>query len=516
MTIGARSISLQPVAFTLRVTQGGNEPELLSFDGGEARLGRTADNDVVIKDPASSRAHARVYEEDGRFFVEDLKSANGTTLNERPLSAPAQLKAGDKIAIGDVVLEFSQGGPSSTLDTNDEEEEAPAPARPPSKPGVPAAPRPARKPEPGKQALEVTAPKGKALVKPSSPSRVVPATAPPPDAPADGLAEKTDESIPVPTAADRARERRELQRSSMGRVQLLWSELPKPTRIVVAIVGVLVTVGTIGLLINALIPKRAVRRAEPAELVPNGEPIAESFGQGEVDYSRPDMKSFTFTYAAPTAIVGVLHYQARECGKEEVTIELNGAQIGTVPADTMEADRQLEAVLPSAQLKLNEPNEVVFDNVQNPPASDPWRIWNVWVEVIPVPKMSSTEAAVRARDNFQRAARLFDLREVGAMNLFRSWKEYRDAWLLLEATDDRPEELLQTARARMREIRPMLDKKCSAILMSYQREVNQSQPDIGAARKILQQVYASFEKEHPCYGISRGLMADLEELSVLQ
>ena len=55
-------------------------------------MGRTADNDVVIKDPSSSRSHARVYEEDGRFFVEDLKSVNGTTLNERALKAPATLK----------------------------------------------------------------------------------------------------------------------------------------------------------------------------------------------------------------------------------------------------------------------------------------------------------------------------------------------------------------------------------------------------------------------------------------
>ena len=94
------------VAFTLRITQGADEPEEFSFDG-EVRMGRTADNDVVIKDPSSSRSHARVYEEDGRYFVEDLKSANGTTLNKRPLKAPVQLEDGDLIAVGDVVIEFT-------------------------------------------------------------------------------------------------------------------------------------------------------------------------------------------------------------------------------------------------------------------------------------------------------------------------------------------------------------------------------------------------------------------------
>lgn len=488
--------ALTSVAFTLRVTQRDDVPEELSFDQEEVRLGRTADNDVIIKDPASSRSHARVYEEGGRHFVEDLKSANGTTLNGRALKAPMQLRGGDRIAIGEVVVEFSvAAGPSSTLDG--EEDEAP----PPPKPSKPAA---RKLTEPGKAAIEVTAARGSPAVK--RPSRVVPATPPP----------EENEAPAVPTAADRARERRELQRSSMGKLQLLWSDFPRPTRIAVVVVGGLLTLGLLGALVKAMLPKRVIKHAEPAVLVPNGDPLPDSFGVGPgVDFARPDMKSFTFSFPSPTTIVGVLHYQASDCGKDEVTIELNGTQIGTVPPDTVETEqRQLETVLGATQLKVNEANEVVFDNVSNPPATERWRIWNVWVEVIPVPQLSATEAAVRARDDFQRAARLFDLREVGAKNLFRAWKEYRDAWLMLEATPERPEELLQTARARMREIRPMLDKKCAALLVTYQKEMNQKQPDLGAARKVLQEIPSYFEKEHPCFGISRGLMANLEELSL--
>ena len=102
-------------------------------------MGRTADNDVVIKDPSSSRSHARIYEEDGRYFVEDLKSANGTTLNERPLKAPVQLEDGDLIAVGDLVIEFTASaaaGPSSTLD-GEEDEPAPPPPPKPAKPTKP-------------------------------------------------------------------------------------------------------------------------------------------------------------------------------------------------------------------------------------------------------------------------------------------------------------------------------------------------------------------------------------------
>jgi pSer/pThr/pTyr-binding forkhead associated (FHA) protein len=507
---------LPPVAFTLRVTQGDDAAEELSFDAGEVRMGRTADNDVVIKDPSSSRSHARVYEEDGVYFVEDLKSANGTTLNDRDLTAPAKLKAGDRIAIGTVVMEFSpSSGPSSTLDGEDDAEDPnqtllKPPAKPVSKPVSAVAKAPARKlTDPGKQAFEPTAPKGQALRKPTGAiAAVAPAPKPVPV--------PVEEEPLLPTAAERARERRELQRSNLGKLQVLWNEFPKPTRIAFSIIGGLMTLGVLAGLVSAVMPKRTARRVEVSTLTPNGDVLPDSFGEGPgVDFERTDMKSFNFTFAAPTAIVGILHYQARDIGKEEVTIELNGQQLGTIPPDTTETEtRQLELVLPATQLKLNEPNEVVFDNVGNPPASDPWRIWNVQVDVIPVPRLSPEEAGRRAKDDLERAAKFYELRTIGSMNTFRSWKQYRDAWLILEATPDAPKELIQLARTRMREIRPELDKRCAAMLVTYQRAMNQRYPDIRAARLVLQDVPSYFEKEHPCLGMSRALQANLEELNV--
>jgi hypothetical protein len=267
--------------------------------------------------------------------------------------------------------------------------------------------------------------------------------------------------------------------------------------------------------VYAVIPKKVVHKIEQSTLNPNGDPIPDSYGEGDdVDFSRPDMKSFNFSYASPTAIVGVLHYQARDCSKDEVSIEFNGSQIGAVPPDTVEVrSRQLEIVLPSTQMKINDPNEIVFDNVNNPPAKDTWAIWNVWVEVIPIPKMSAEEAGRRAKEDLDRAAKLYELRAVGAMNLFRSWKQYRDAWLMLEATPDRPPELLEIAKARMREIRPELDRKCSGMLVDYQKVINQKYPDYTAARQVLQNIPNSFEKEHPCFSISRGMLRNLEDLS---
>lgn len=520
--------------FTLRVTTG-DESEEFSFEAGEAKLGRTADNDVVIKDPSSSRSHARVYEEDGRYFVEDLKSANGTKLNNKSLKAPMEVRTGDTITIGDVSLEFSSpevndtmmAPPNSTVDDGavDEGEDPnatmlkppsrPAPAirsKPPARraptppPEEPEEEAPAEPEEPAEddnstRNFEVPPPRALARKPPSAPARPSRAV----------RAEPEEDAVQV-SAADRARQRRELQKSTAGRAQLLWSDLSLPAKIVVGLVGSAAIIGMLGLIVVSVMPRKVTKRVEPVELVANDDAITESFGEGDVDFRRPDMKSFSFAYPSPTTIVGVVHYQAKDCSKDEVTIELNGTSVGTIPPDTVDVDkRQLEVVLPATVLKPNDPNELVFDNVNNPPADDTWAIWNLWVEIIPIPQMSAEDASRRAKEDLERASRMYDQRAIGAMNLFRAWKQYRDAWLLLEATPDRPAELLQIARTRMREIRPELDRKCSAMLVDYQKEMNQRSPNYNGARQVLQNVGAHFEKEHPCLSMSRALLRELDD-----
>ncbi len=530
--------------FTLRVTTG-DESEEFSFEGGEAKLGRTADNDVVIKDPSSSRSHARVYEEDGRYFVEDLKSANGTKLNNKSLKAPMEVRTGDTITIGDVSLEFSSpevndtlmAAPTSTVDDSASDDAGEDPnatmLKPPSRPAPAIRSKPparraatpppeepeeepdeaADEPEPAEddnstRNFEVPPPKALQRRPPSAPVR--------PARPARGGGDEEENAVQL-SAAERARQRRELKKSSAGRAQLLWSDLSLPAKIVVGVVGAAAVIGMLGLIIVSVIPKRVAKRVEPVELAANDEPVAESFGEGDVDFLRPDMKSFTFAYPSPTTIVGVVHYQAKDCSKVEVSIELNGTSVGSIPPDTVDVDkRQLEVVLPATVLKPNEPNELVFDNVNNPPGDDTWAVWNLWVEVIPIPQMTAEDASRRAKEDLERASRMYDQRAIGAMNLFRSWKQYRDAWLLLEATPDRPAELLSIARTRMREIRPELDRKCSAMLVDYQKEMNQKFPNYTMARQVLQNIGAHFEKEHPCLAMSRGLLRELDSLDVVE
>lgn len=68
------------------------------------RIGRSADNDIVLDDNRVSRKHAAIVKEDDGYFVVDKDSGNGTRLNGERIKKQV-LKDGDKIGIGESILE---------------------------------------------------------------------------------------------------------------------------------------------------------------------------------------------------------------------------------------------------------------------------------------------------------------------------------------------------------------------------------------------------------------------------
>lgn len=70
-------------------------------------IGRGADASVHIPyDPFCSRTHARIFCKDQEFYLEDLKSTNGTFLNGEKIEAPASLKNNDKLKLGNTEAVF--------------------------------------------------------------------------------------------------------------------------------------------------------------------------------------------------------------------------------------------------------------------------------------------------------------------------------------------------------------------------------------------------------------------------
>ena len=70
------------------------------------RLGRSPDNDVILRDPATSGHHARLERRDNQFWIVDLGSTNGTLVNGEPIQE-RQLNHGDRLTIGQNAVHFA-------------------------------------------------------------------------------------------------------------------------------------------------------------------------------------------------------------------------------------------------------------------------------------------------------------------------------------------------------------------------------------------------------------------------
>jgi hypothetical protein len=68
------------------------------------RIGRSDDNDLVVRDGRVSRGHARVVADGDGFAIEDLESANGTFVDGVAVRR-SRLAAGMKIVVGETVLD---------------------------------------------------------------------------------------------------------------------------------------------------------------------------------------------------------------------------------------------------------------------------------------------------------------------------------------------------------------------------------------------------------------------------
>jgi hypothetical protein len=69
-------------------------------------LGRGDHAEIRLEDPFASSRHARIYEQAGTFVVEDLRSTNGSYLNEELLDTPRPLHPGDHLRIGESEFVF--------------------------------------------------------------------------------------------------------------------------------------------------------------------------------------------------------------------------------------------------------------------------------------------------------------------------------------------------------------------------------------------------------------------------
>ena len=71
-------------------------------------LGRKPSNTIVLDDDFVSGEHSLVSWRDGRAWLEDVASTNGTFLNDAEITRPTPISEGDIIGIGDVRLKWTE------------------------------------------------------------------------------------------------------------------------------------------------------------------------------------------------------------------------------------------------------------------------------------------------------------------------------------------------------------------------------------------------------------------------
>jgi len=94
----------------LRVIEGSYQGQSFDLTGNTVFVGRSSRNDIQIKDAAISRKQIKIFLIGGKYFVEDLKSTNGTLLNGG-LITPGEgfeVGEGDTISIGNTVMQLSE------------------------------------------------------------------------------------------------------------------------------------------------------------------------------------------------------------------------------------------------------------------------------------------------------------------------------------------------------------------------------------------------------------------------
>src|SRR4029077_11035520 len=88
------------------VVKGSCPGQLVDLQGERMVMGRHPSCQIVLDNAAVSRNHAQILESHGTYYLEDLRSRNGTLLNGKKISGRAEVRDKDEIRVCEVVLQF--------------------------------------------------------------------------------------------------------------------------------------------------------------------------------------------------------------------------------------------------------------------------------------------------------------------------------------------------------------------------------------------------------------------------
>lgn len=102
--------------FKVTVSDKSGQQSKLDFNKPEISIGRMKGNDIVLPKGNVSKRHATIYLRDKSFYVNDHGSTNGTYINGRKVLAEQFVAEGEKIYIGDFILQLDAIAPEALQD----------------------------------------------------------------------------------------------------------------------------------------------------------------------------------------------------------------------------------------------------------------------------------------------------------------------------------------------------------------------------------------------------------------
>ena len=92
----------------LKVLKKAGNEEIFTLKGTKWTIGRSKNCEIILEHPKVSRAHCEITYIQDEYYIKDLKSANGTSLNGKKIShlQATLLHSNDHIHIEDLMLCF--------------------------------------------------------------------------------------------------------------------------------------------------------------------------------------------------------------------------------------------------------------------------------------------------------------------------------------------------------------------------------------------------------------------------
>ena len=104
--------------FKVTVSDKSGQQSRLDFTKPEISVGRMKGNDIVLPKGNVSKRHATIHLRDKSFYVNDHGSTNGTYINGRKVTNEQFVAEGEKIYIGDFILQLDAASGSNAQDFN--------------------------------------------------------------------------------------------------------------------------------------------------------------------------------------------------------------------------------------------------------------------------------------------------------------------------------------------------------------------------------------------------------------